>query len=114
MSNVNKNWARNRPIVSSAPGEFAYLSPFIREVCVQCKDANVYLMNLLNSIDEAAIKDTTLAELNAYHPDILRRVVYDQEIYNKIITALPSLCEHYKREGKCNVEGCNHNPSNTN
>lgn len=114
MSNVNKNWAHNRPIVSSVPGKFAYLSPIIREVCIQCKEVNVYIMRLLESMEDTAIKDTTLAELNAYHPDILRRVVYDQEIYNKIITALPSLCEHYKREGKCNVDGCNYNPSTEN
>ena len=90
MSNLNKNWARNRPIVSSAPGEFAYLSPLIREVCVQCKDVNEYLMELLNSMSDDAIKDTTLADLNKYHPELLRRVIYDQEIYNKIIAALSS------------------------
>ena len=108
---INKNWGHNRPVISSTPGEFAYLSPLIREICVQCKDLNIYLMNVLNGMDNGYLEKTTLAKLNAYHPDILRRAIYDQTIYNKIITALPSLCEHYNRNGKCDVEGCIFNTS---
>ena len=88
---INKNWGHNRPVISSTPGEFAYLSRFIREICVQCKDLNIYLMNVLNGMDNDDLAKTTLAELNAYHPDILQRAIYDQTIYNKIITALSSI-----------------------
>ena len=111
---VNYNWGHNRPIISSTPGEFAYLSPLIREVCVQCKDLNVYIMELLNNMKNDSLQYTRLSELNAYHPEILQRVIYNQDIYNSLIERLPKLCDHYKRDGNCDVEGCNHNPSNKN
>ena len=85
---VNRNWGHNRPVVSSKPGEFAYLSPFIREICVQCKDLNLYVMNLINKMDKEALENTTLADLNKYHPNLLRRVIYDRTIYNKLIEQL--------------------------
>ena len=85
---ANRNWGRNRPIVSSKPGEYAYLSPLIREICVQCKDLNVYIMNIINGMDKEALENTTLADLNNYHPNVLRRVLYDQTIYNKLIEQL--------------------------
>ncbi len=109
---VNSNRGHNRPIVSSTPGEYAYLSPFIREVCVQCKDLNVYVMNVLNSIvEKEALEDTTLAELNAYYPEVLQRVIYDQSTYNNVITNLPLLCSHNKRNGECTEENCTFNTS---
>ena len=85
---VNRNWGHNRPVVSSKPGEFAYLSPFIREICVQCKDLNLYVMNLINKMNKESLENTTLADLNKYHPNVLRRVIYDQDIYNKLIERL--------------------------
>ena len=108
---VKRNWGYNRPTVSSTPGEFAYLSPFIREVCVQCKDLNVLIMELLNNIKDTDLQSTQLSELNAYHPELLQRVIYNQDIYNNLIERLPKLCDHYKRDGNCDVEGCIHNPS---
>ena len=107
---VNRNWGHNRPIISSIPGEFARLSTSIREVCVHCKDLNVCIMELLNAMNNDELANTTLAELNAYHPEILQRVIYTQNIYNNLIERLPKLCAHYKRAGNCDVEGCNHNP----
>ena len=88
---VNRNWGHNSPIISSTTGEFAYLSPFIREVCVQCKDLNVYIMELLNGIDNAMLEHTTLAELNNRYPEILRRVIYNQDIYNNLIERLAKI-----------------------
>ena len=108
---VNRNWGHNKPIISSTPGEFAYLSPLIREVCVRCKDLNVYLMNVLNEMSKNDLANTTLAELNAHYPEILQRVIYDQDIYDNVIDNLPLLCEHNKRNGECTVKGCLFNPS---
>lgn len=85
---LNYNWGHNRPLVSSTIGEYAHLSPFIREVCVQCKDLNVYIMNLIDNMDKNALAKTTLAELNENYPKILQRVIYDQEIYNNFIKRL--------------------------
>ena len=85
---VNRNWGHNRPIISSTPGEFAYLSPLIREVCVRCKDLNVYIMDVLNNMNKDALENTTLVTLNTRHPELLRRVIYDQEIYNNLIEQL--------------------------
>ena len=114
---VNRNWGHNRPIVSSTPGEYAYLSPLIREVCVRCKDLNVYLMNLLNNMSNikndgtTQLDNTALVTLNKYHPDILRRVIYDQEIYNNVIEALSLLCEHNNYNGSCDMKDCPFNTS---
>ena len=107
---VNTNWGHNKPTISQKPGEYGYMSPLIRELCVRCKDLNVQLMNLLNDMSDDDLKKTTLAELNVHYPEILQRVIYNREIYNNIINNLPKLCEHNKRDGKCTVEGCDFNP----
>ena len=108
---VNKNWGHNKPIISQKPGEYAYMSPLIRDLCVRCKDLNVQLMNLLQSINGDSNEAKNLAILNNRYPDILQRVVYDQDIYADLINMLPALCEHYNINGECDEKGCPFNPS---
>ena len=88
---VNKNWGHNKPTISQKPGEYAYMSPLIRDLCVRCKDLNVQLMNLLQSINSDSNEAQNLAILNNRYPDILQKVVYDQDIYATLIAKLPSL-----------------------
>jgi hypothetical protein len=107
---VNKNWGHNKPMISQKSGEYAYLSPLIREVCMQCKDLNVQLMNMLKDVaDTQTLKN--LAKLNNYRPDILQKVIYEKDIYTILINRLPALCEHDNTNGSCNVEDCAFNPS---
>ena len=107
---VNKNWGHNKPTISQKPGEYAYMSPLIRELCVQCKDLNVQLMGVLKDITDNQTLEN-LAILNKRYPDILQKVVYDQDIYTDLINMLPPLCEHYNINGSCSIEGCRFNPS---
>ena len=108
---VNKNWGHNKPTISQKPGEYAYMSPLIRELCVRCKDLNVQLMNVLRTINGDSNEAKNLAILNKRYPDILQKVVYDQDIYADLINTLPPLCEHDNTEKQCDKKGCKFNPS---
>jgi hypothetical protein len=89
---LNKNWGHNRPAVSPKAGEYAYLSPLIREICVRCKDLNAQLMDIVNKPLSPIALDK-LSDLNKTSPEILQRVIYDRDIYENLIKQI-NLHEH--------------------
>ena len=82
----NKDWGYNKPKVDPVAGKYAYLSPYIRELAVRCMTINEQLMALLNTMPLS--DNAEMVSLQEKHPEILQRVIYDQDIYDNVINKL--------------------------
>lgn len=82
------NYVNYNVNLNSKAGEINHLKLQIRELLFQELSINEMIMNILRDL---TVTDTEILLILANFPDELRRVCYDKEIYEQVISLIETL-----------------------
>ena len=83
---VNKNYERYNLWQDKGIKGIAYLAPHVREAFTRCEELNKVIIQFIGNM--TSINGTDLDVLYDRQPEVLKTVIYDKDVYNRLLTML--------------------------